>query len=807
MGGRNYSTISQAPHPFVFRPGGTQRGNVFTSWADLMDAIAAVPDADKVLYIDDTVAEAIVPVAGSPHDMSRVAIFGRTPDVGGYTWLRIADGAQMVQVHELGHNLGLRHNAVASGVPGLVYSSGGTEVLQIDRSILRSEATSVTEMIRVSGGTTLEVSSCEGIVESLAPSTNPVIRTLAGTTVEMKLLNRARVDRGAMAGAAGSTHRYSMDDDSHKSTQPLMLGTQNFLAGGLPTDAGTVQITVAPGLIVVGSDFGRTYNELQDALDLAAMIPSDVKVKIAFDDSYSPGPLTFAADTYVIPQNSILSNGAETLALRDADRQVVQFTDGATLAISASTKRYTLQNLILRHVQTSPLISESVDTVFALVSSKVRIAAAATVALAEVTGGQDLTLLAANGGAEREVAITLAPGWNLVGGGGTLSVNAQGRSAFARRAISATGGPIAAASVVRLDPQSSIELQDALAAPASFVLSGAQAVENNVATEPTVISKLQLAPGGASGDTAIIKQGTLLWFDDAGAVVPTIGGNFILESALGAPETYVAAAAPAPFAFVAAPQPTAYENIVDAINTSSTLYDAELVYNTEKWTGATFTPDVAILITPKTQPTEQINHRIYSTVSLAPATPSVADFHTAQNTYDTTAKSPLPLTDPGEQFGFGYGSFVAQAEGFQVKAISPANKLYAVHNGTTNAEEAWRPVVGTDVENRYTTVGTKTLSRGIQRVILNGATIGAGTITAQTPPGKNYGKGDSIVFHREADGNPGGTCEAAVPAGDTINLVAATPIPLTPGQTLVLYNRGPAVPHLPGSDWIAFGPV
>jgi hypothetical protein len=96
---------------FVFRPGGVQTGNVYTSWAAVAAAIAATPGR-RWLLVDSTIAAAHM-TAGGPYDLDNIEISGQ--NTGGTESLVIDVGATFTSTSmKLTNGIDIASNATST---------------------------------------------------------------------------------------------------------------------------------------------------------------------------------------------------------------------------------------------------------------------------------------------------------------------------------------------------------------------------------------------------------------------------------------------------------------------------------------------------------------------------------------------------------------------------------------------------------------------------------------------------------------------------------------------------------------------
>lgn len=100
---------------FVFRPGGVDGGNVFTTWAPLVAAMALV-QGYKTLQFDNSIAPCVIPAG--VWDMTQVEWLGYFTGAGGVgPSVTISDGAAFTNLRKIGGELGvINANTVAAPI-------------------------------------------------------------------------------------------------------------------------------------------------------------------------------------------------------------------------------------------------------------------------------------------------------------------------------------------------------------------------------------------------------------------------------------------------------------------------------------------------------------------------------------------------------------------------------------------------------------------------------------------------------------------------------------------------------------------
>ena len=91
---------------FVYQPGGTAVGNVFTDWTALMTALSSVRGIRNLEFDDSIISPAVIP-AGGPYDMK--GVIWRSRDQAQFTSVDVADGASFTNLRNWTGNLTARN--------------------------------------------------------------------------------------------------------------------------------------------------------------------------------------------------------------------------------------------------------------------------------------------------------------------------------------------------------------------------------------------------------------------------------------------------------------------------------------------------------------------------------------------------------------------------------------------------------------------------------------------------------------------------------------------------------------------------
>jgi len=280
----------------IWRPGGTPGGNVFTTWATVYAAIAAV-QGEATLYIDSSIAPAIVP-AGTwdGFGCAKIACYSQEASTDGYIFT-IADGATL-------HNWWGLDGAVAvcqcQTAPSFSFDLYGAFTLKGLSSIVLDGSATVPAIQVPPGGGPGEfaiVSNLGGLDNSAAPSV-PVVGVAVDGYANFYLSGFSfqhfpfLQTGNEIGGPVGSNVFYQHDNTEPPLTSTLFLGTLEddrtsqvqWGGSGTPTPATAGQIPIADGAggtswgdapytaTVPGNWAGAAPTRTQDALDRMAAL-------------------------------------------------------------------------------------------------------------------------------------------------------------------------------------------------------------------------------------------------------------------------------------------------------------------------------------------------------------------------------------------------------------------------------------------------------------------------------------------------------------------------------------------------------
>ena len=235
----------------VFRPGGVQAGNVYTSWTDLMAALALV-QGWKILEFDDSIVTPCV-IPPGVWDMTNVEWFGEISSASLAVAVTISDGASFTNWHKASGKLVITNlNTVTA--PVIVAPVGATArfLFELGRSplgdlpqIVNSGAAPFFDCTALTAGQSFQLR-----MESQISGTSPAIQFGASPGQLNLALYESRIFAGMIAGT----------NPAAVMTCALFWGTS--LIGRQATWAGTIrrgQPNLAPQAIGGGlTPFVRT---------------------------------------------------------------------------------------------------------------------------------------------------------------------------------------------------------------------------------------------------------------------------------------------------------------------------------------------------------------------------------------------------------------------------------------------------------------------------------------------------------------------------------------------------------------------
>jgi hypothetical protein len=126
-GGSGLATVTIPNAVVVFRPGGTAGGNVYTTWASALAALALV-NGKKTLQFDDSITSPIVLPTGS-FDMTDTEWIGARPPNDSSVQVTISDGTSLPNLYQLGSDLTIT-NLNATTAP-VVIPAGASVTIEI----------------------------------------------------------------------------------------------------------------------------------------------------------------------------------------------------------------------------------------------------------------------------------------------------------------------------------------------------------------------------------------------------------------------------------------------------------------------------------------------------------------------------------------------------------------------------------------------------------------------------------------------------------------------------------------------------
>jgi hypothetical protein len=284
------SSIAGVGSSFLFKPGGTPGGNVFTTWPTLIAALAKQP-AHKWIVVDNSIAPAIVP-AGGPYNLDECTFLGGPSTPAGQPELIFAAGATITaNVLRIAQSLGFQNSGsvvwtIAASAPPIfpfLY-------LEENGFLLASPGA---PFVHVTAGATF---LCECFGGSMGDTTNAVIQVDAGATLDLNAIATGGMTSNAIAGAG---------------TFAMGLGVGGFFEqpqGLEPTityidppatigEANAVAITAAPLVFTSTGTITRKTSGLVRGSACASVTGAAPGAPVTFDVLRNPGGVLVATQT------------------------------------------------------------------------------------------------------------------------------------------------------------------------------------------------------------------------------------------------------------------------------------------------------------------------------------------------------------------------------------------------------------------------------------------------------------------------------------------------------------------------------
>ena len=199
---------------FVFQPGGTPGGNVYTTWPSLMAAVNAIPGAFgwRTIVCDSTFAVPHVTAGSWNVDMcfftARQNSFNLVFD----------DGAQWGFANELTlFGIVIEHNGSS---PAVQFSSNAFLLVDADSSILSHTSSPWLNCPVSSGGLIVMRNSATGATGNIA------ISAAAGSSLNLQVMDGATIGTNAISGPI----KIAVSDDGFVLSNPSFTGTVQFLS-------------------------------------------------------------------------------------------------------------------------------------------------------------------------------------------------------------------------------------------------------------------------------------------------------------------------------------------------------------------------------------------------------------------------------------------------------------------------------------------------------------------------------------------------------------------------------------------------
>lgn len=219
-GGTGPIDIEAPVADFVYRPGGTQSGNVYTSFADLITAAQAV-EGRALLRVDTSVTNPATVPAGT-YDMEGITVAG-DPDAPTPTVLQLAEGVAWTQFRHATDNVQI--NFAGSTPPCSDIANGEVVVLDNRASLSCSGSGTFFNLSGLSSGQRASFYIRDG--SYFNDDTGPIIHApTSGSEFETFVVSGGSVEGDTISGVAGSTWRRTIvDGGTYNLVQPDFLGT------------------------------------------------------------------------------------------------------------------------------------------------------------------------------------------------------------------------------------------------------------------------------------------------------------------------------------------------------------------------------------------------------------------------------------------------------------------------------------------------------------------------------------------------------------------------------------------------------
>lgn len=208
---------------FVFRPGGVQSANVFTSWATLMAAVSAVQGPTTVQIDDSIVSPAVVP-AGT-WNLSNVTLVGVENNTNEFATLNFAQNAK-ITFSFLAMNF-LEVQSVGTAVVATI--AAGVSVLICTQTSINI-VSNTQAFFEVQNGAVLTVTQQGG---NLGDNVHNLFKIDAGGTFTYFGFGAADLEGSAVGGAgaaAGASGQFTSDCQVHQASQG---GTWSFVSNAI----------------------------------------------------------------------------------------------------------------------------------------------------------------------------------------------------------------------------------------------------------------------------------------------------------------------------------------------------------------------------------------------------------------------------------------------------------------------------------------------------------------------------------------------------------------------------------------------
>ena len=210
------TTVNRFRAEFVFQPGGTAGGNVYTSWSSLYSQLIATP-SNRIIYFDDFFTSPCVIPAGSYNFTN--TIFSASVYTGSRTSVRVSSGVDFFGLEEI-ENLSLEFQNAAP-----VQSFPGASSINFRNCLIKSSGTKAPFEADAS---TLLVNLQENTI--FENNGAPVFEAVFSTTITFNAYSNCVIQSNTVSSRASSSILFNTVDPSAviSQTQSGILGSVTY---------------------------------------------------------------------------------------------------------------------------------------------------------------------------------------------------------------------------------------------------------------------------------------------------------------------------------------------------------------------------------------------------------------------------------------------------------------------------------------------------------------------------------------------------------------------------------------------------